>query len=251
MNLRKTIEFIRTLEKELALFNVDSSDPISQELTSFFQTRNVRITTNRTASGAPAEVAVLSTETEVLVIVDLDILRELITHSLASADVIGIVDTEYEAVLGHLKETTFTSYDTEQMLYASREIEDRARRIGQGTIHAGFQQCSLMHPQRSIYTDLARQGLDVHMYGVFDTSPPDIEKGQVHTSETTEIATMWFVIFDGAGDDTQKSALIAEEQDQDTFYGAWTYDTGIVDRVLEYLEQTYVLPADTRSRPGA
>lgn len=251
MNLRKTIEFIRTLEKELALFNLNSSDQLPEKLTAFFETQNVRITQNRTATGTPSEIAVLSTQSEVLAIVDLDVLRGLLTHSPTSADGIGIADTEYEAVLGHLKETTFTSYDTEQMLYASREIEDRARRVGQGTIHAGFQQCSVMAHQQSIYTDLTRRGLDVHMYGVADTTPPDIKRGQIHTSETAEIATTWFVVFDGAGEDTQKSALIAEEQDEDTFYGVWTYDAVIVDRVLDYLEQTYVLTEEARSRSGA
>jgi hypothetical protein len=170
MNLQKAIEFVRTLEKELALFNVDSADPIAAELTAFFETQNVRITRNRTPSGTPSKIAVLSTRSEVLTVVDLTTLRELVAHSPAGTDDVGIGDTAYEAVLGHLKETTFTSYDTEQMFYASREIEDRAHRVGHGTIHAGFQQCSTMNRQRSIYTELARQGLDVHMYGVPDAT---------------------------------------------------------------------------------
>jgi hypothetical protein len=251
MNLRKTVEFVRTLEKELALFNVDPSDPIAEELTAFFETQNVRITRNRTPSGTPSEVAVLSTRSEVLTVVDLGILRELVTHSPVGTDDIGVVDTAYEAVLGHLKETTFTSHDKEQMFYASREIEDRAHRVGHGTIHAGFQRCSIMNRQRSIYRDLAQRGLDVHMYGVPDATPPTIDRGHVHTGETTEIATMWFVVFDGGGDDTQKSALVAEEQAEDSFYGVWTYDPAIVDRVLDYLERTYVVTGDTRSRSGA
>jgi hypothetical protein len=251
MDLRKTIEFVRTLEKELALFNVDPSDPIVGELTAFFETQNVRITSDRTPSGTPADIAVLSTRSEVLTVVDLALLRELITHSPAGTDDVGVVDTEYEAVLGHLKETTFTSYDEEQMFYASREIEDRAHRVGHGTIHAGFQQCSIMNRQQSIYRDLAQRGLDVHMYGVPDVTPPNIDRGQVHASETTEIATTWFVVFDGAGDDTKKSALVAEEQAEDSFYGVWTYDPVIVDRVLDHLERTYIVTGDTRSRSGA
>ncbi|WP_338740149.1 DICT sensory domain-containing protein [Haloplanus salilacus] len=251
MDLQKTIGFVRTLEKELALFNVDPSDPIVEELTAFFETQNVRITGNRTPPGTPSEIAVLGARSEVHTIVDLALLRELITHSPVSPDEVGVVDTEYEAVLGHLKETTFTSYDHERMFYASREIENRAHRVGYGTIHAGFQRCSIMNRQQPTYRALAQRGLDVHVYGVPDATPPDIDRGQVHTSETTEIAATWFVVFDGAGDDTQKSALVAEEQAEDNFYGVWTYDPVIVDRALDHLERTYVVTGDTRSCSGA
>ncbi|WP_324665798.1 DICT sensory domain-containing protein [Haloarcula sediminis] len=247
MGLRQLIEFIQTLEKELALFNIDSSDYIDQQLVEYFDTQNVRICSYRTTSGMPSDIAVLSTEDDVLEIISVDTLRELVDSIQPGSTAVGVTDAEYDVILGHLKETTFTSYDTEQMLYASREIEDRARRVGKGTVHAGFQRCSIMADQRSIYTDLSEQGLDVNAYGVPDVPKPNLGGGQLHTVETDEIAKTWFVIFDGAGDTAQKSALIAEERDTNTFYGFWTYDAKIVDSALDYLERTYVSPNDTRS----
>ncbi|MFB6298593.1 MAG: DICT sensory domain-containing protein [Salinirussus sp.] len=244
MDLRDSIRVVRDHEKELRLFNVDPTDTIHEDLGTYFQTLNVRITAGRTASGAPEGVAVLSSPTDVLAVVDVATLRELLEDVPTGASELGIADGAYEDFLRHLKETTFTSYDTEQLLYASREIEDRARRIGRGSIHAGFQQCSIAAEQQSVYTDLARRGVSVHAYGVPDVSPPDLGPGQVHTVRTDEIAETWFVVFDGGGDDAQKSALLARERDENAFYGVWTYDPGLVDHVLGYLNRTYSSSTD-------
>jgi DICT domain-containing protein len=244
MDLRDSIEYIRHREKELRLFNVDPTDTILEELGTYFQTLNVRVSAERTASGAPEDIAVLSNATEVLAVVDVASLRELLEDVPTGAGDLGIADREYESVLRHLKETTFTSSDTEQLLYASREIEDRARRVGRGSIHTGFQQCSVMTEQRSIYADLARRGVSVHAYGVPDATPPDLGSGHVHAVPTHEIGETWFVVFDGGGNDTQKTALLAHERDEDAFYGVLTYDPGFVDHILEYLNRSYDSPSD-------
>lgn len=250
-NLHQIIEFVRSLEKELALLNIGPSDSIQEQLSSYFETQNVKVTVYQTTSRTPEELAVLSSQSEVLAITDLDTVRGLVSDLPSTASPLGIADAKYEPILSHLKETTFTSYDTEQMLYASREIEDRARRVGRGEIHAGFQRCSVMADQQSIYTDLVQQGLAVHGYGIQNIAPPKMPGVSIHTPETAEIATMWFVIFDGGGDEAQKSALIAEERENDAFYGAWTYDPEIVDTALRHLKQTYLSGGGkpTRSQP--
>jgi hypothetical protein len=248
MDLRETIEYIRGREKELCLFNTDSSDPVHEELGTFFETQNVRIAVDRTASGKPDGVAILSDATGVLEIVDVTTLRELLDNVPAGAGNIGIADGEYANLLCHLKETTFTSYDTEQLIYASREIEDRARRIGRGSIHAGFQRCSAIAEQRSIYTDLARRGVSVHAYGTPDTTLPDLGSGRVHAVPTDDIAETWFVVFDGGGDDAQKTALLAREYDEGSFYGSWTYDPDLVNHVLDYLDRTRNTAPDDTAR---
>jgi hypothetical protein len=244
IDLQDGIECIRHREKELRLLNVNPTDGIHEELGAFFETQNVRITVDRTVSGKPEEVAVLSNATEVLAVVDVSTLRELLEDVSTGTGDLGIADREYERVLRHLKETTFTSRDTEQLLYASREIEDRARRVGQGSIHTGFQRCSVIAEQRSIYADLARRGVSVHAYGVPDATPPDLGSGHVHAVPTHEIGETWFVVFDGGGNDTQKSALLARERDENAFYGVLTYDPGFVDHVLGYLNRTYGSSSD-------
>ncbi|MEF8813800.1 MAG: DICT sensory domain-containing protein [Halovenus sp.] len=238
MDIRSCIERIRRHEKALVLFNL-SEPGFREELASFFATQNVAISAERTASGRPEDVAVLSDRDRVLAVVDVPMLRELVTDVPTGPGNVGIADGAYEAVLGHLKETTFTSYDREQLLYASREIEDRARRTRGGTIHTGFQRCSVMANQRESYVDLAARGVDVHAYGQPDVPPPDLGDGQVHAIENDEIAGTWFVVFDGDGVEAQKTALLAEERPEG-FYGAWTYDPRLVDRVHGYLMRRYV-----------
>jgi hypothetical protein len=239
MDLRDSIEYIRNHEKELHLFNLAQTDAIREDLRAYFQTQNVRIIDDRTASGKPKDVAVLSNATEVLALVDVSTLRELLEGVPTGTDELGIADGEYVSVLRHLKETTFASCDTKQLLYASREIEDRARRVGQGSIHAGFQRCSVMTEQRSIYADLARRGVSVHAYGTPDTMPPNLGSSRIHAVQTDDIAETWFVVFDGGDDGTQKTALLAHEHDENAFYGIWTYDPTIVNYVLGHLNQTY------------
>ena len=236
MTLRQLVGAIRNRERELVVFNAGDADRLRRELAASFETQNVRVTTRRTASGRPTDVAVLSGADSVLEILDVDLLWDFLDHDPSG---LGVADAAYADLLRHLKETTFTSYDTERMLYASREIEDRARRVGRGRIHTGFQRCSVIGDQRAIYTDLAGRGLDVHAYGVPDTTPPELDGIRLHAVDADEIAATWFVVYDGGGDDTQKTALIAEERGDDAFYGAWTYDPGIVDAAVDYLERAY------------
>ncbi|WP_436901557.1 DICT sensory domain-containing protein [Halovenus halobia] len=239
MNLRQTINSVQAHEKELALFNIDADERIDEELRSFFRTQNVRITTAQTASGCPEEIAVLAAGETVLAVVEVETLRELVDGAGAQSRRLGVTDTAYSEVLSHLKETTFTSCETADMLYASREIEDRARRNGTGTVHAGFQRCSTIVSQQAIYEDLSRTGVSVHAYGVPDVTPPELAGGQVH-AVGGEIADLWFVVYDGGSEESQKSALLAEEDSAGRFYGFWTYDSAIVDSVCQYLTETYL-----------
>lgn len=248
MFLSQIIQAITEHEKELTLVNCDSADSIAEDLESYFQSQNVRISTATTASGRPADVVVLSRREGVLSVTSSSTLRELLREVPTGDDSPGFADAKYEPILGHLKETTFTSYETEQMLAASREIEDRAYRVGTGTIHAGFQRLSLLDDQQTVYTELAERGVEVHAYGIPDIPPPDIDEGTVHTIETDEIAETWFVVFDGGDDESQKSALLAEERNEKSFYGVWTYDATIVDSILNHLEESYLSLDDTRQR---
>ena len=248
MTLAQILEAIGDHEKELVVFNDEADGSFIEELREYFQTQNVRIRAETTASGAPTGVAVLAKRGTVLSIVSVSTLGELLAGVPSGANAVGIADGDYEPILGYLKETTFTSHDTEQMLYTPREIEDRARRVRAGKIHAGFQRLSLVADQQSIYADLAARGVDAHLYGVPDVPAPEIDGGTVHAVENDEIAETWFVAFDGGGEDVQKCALLAEQRGDGTFEGAWTYDPTIVDSVLEHLEATYLTADRTRPR---
>jgi len=58
----------------------------------------------------------------------------------------------------------------------------------------------------------------------------------VHPEESLEIATTWFVVFDGGSDEQQSSALLAEERHEGGYYGIWTYDPGLVEETIQALD---------------
>ncbi|MFQ3318427.1 MAG: hypothetical protein ACI8UR_000257 [Natronomonas sp.] len=236
MSLTELIAGVEDHEKTLTVFNAD--DTAVETLRDQFSDRNLSVVAERTPSGKPDAFAVLSKDGQFV----------------TAADVAGILeptgDTEpgfedgvYRPILDHLDETMFTSYDIDQMVAASREIEDRAWRVGKGSLHSGFQQLSILADQMEIYARLAQKGdLDVHAYAAPDADVPKHDTDlTIHVERSDEIERSWFVVYDGAGIDVNKCALLAEEREPRAFYGFWTYDPDTVDWIIEHLESTYGL----------
>ena len=234
MALTELIAGVENHEKTLTVFNADPE--ATTALREHFADRNL-VVTESDAPGGPDRFVVLHRDGEFVTAAGVDdILRPR-----AETDPSFDADA-YRPILDHLDETMFTSYDTRQMVAASREIEDRAWRTGRGELHAGFQKLSVVQSQRDVYDQLGgREDLDVHVYGYPDTDPPTGAPFTVHLERATEIQRSWFVVYDGAGVDVNKCALLAEERDERSFYGFWTYDPDTVDWIVEYLEQSYGL----------
>lgn len=233
MSLSELIAGVEDHEKTLTVFNSDEATLAS--LRQQFQDRNLSVVGDATTTGSPRFV-VLSDDEEILTAASLD-------------DVLGRPDTKREPgfdgeahrpILDHLDETMFTSYDTDQMVAASREIEDRAWRIGSGRLHSGFQRLSVLQTQFDVYTQLANKDLEVHAYASPDGPVPQHDTDlTIHVERAKEIQNCWFVVYDGAGVDVNKCALLAEEREPRTFYGFWTYDPSTVDWILDHLESSY------------
>ncbi|WP_152041216.1 DICT sensory domain-containing protein [Salinigranum salinum] len=140
--------------------------------------------------------------------------------------------------LSTLDRTTFASYDLRGMVAATREIEDRAWRVGRGRLRAGFQHVRALSDQRPVYRQLATV-LDVHTYAVPDGPPPDLGDAVVHLDPAPEIERSWFVVYDGGGSAANKCALLAEERDDRQFSGFLTYAPDLVDEIDDYLATAY------------
>lgn len=138
-------------------------------------------------------------------------------------------------------ETVFASYDRGRMLATAREIEDRAWRVGQGTLVAGFQSAAALGERADLYETLGgRDGLDVHVYVAADAADaPDVDRVTVHAEPAPELGDFWVLAFDAGGDDANKCALVGEERTDGEFYGFWTYDPDLVDEIVAYLRDTY------------
>ena len=146
----------------------------------------------------------------------------------------------YRAVFDLLEDTIFTAFDRRQLLGAAREIEDRAFRVGTGTLRVGFQRLSAMRSQVPVYAALgAETDLSIHLYGAADWDPPAVPGATIHPESAEEIGAFWFLAFDGGDDRMNACALLAEERRPDAFYGFWTYDADLVERMLAHLEATY------------
>lgn len=239
MALADVIEDVEGQQKTLTVFNPPADSTIVTDLTEYFQSQNVAVTAQRTPTGRPTGFASLTRGDEFLTASPIEDLKELVETTPTADDGVGIDDSQYQDFLQYLKETTFTSYSKSQMAQSSYEIEDRAWRIGSGELHTGFQFTSIMAGQRSTYENLAAQEIDVHMYAAPDDTEFDIEDATLYLEDTEELRSSWFVVYDGGGEPQNKSALLAEEREPNSYFGFWTYDPGIVDRILEYLSATY------------
>ncbi len=237
MSLTELIKGVEDHEKTLTVFN--AGDETVSTLREQFHDRNLSVSTEQTVSGKPEAFVVLGDDGEFVTAADID----TGLHPDDERTNPGFESKPYQPILDHLDETMFTSYDTWQMVAASREIEDRAWRIDKGSLHSGFQRLSILEGQMNIYEQLAQKGaLDVHAYAVPDTSVPEHDTDlTIHVERSDEIEQSWFVAYDGAGVDVNKCALLAEERESRSFYGFWTYDPGTVDWIIEHLESTYGL----------
>ena len=254
MSLIELIAGVEAREPTLTVFNADPA--VTEELREHFADRSVRIAEERTDEG-PEGYAVLSRDGEFVTAVTVD---ELLPDAGDGTDAAegGPADGDAgdeaetpdpgrgdrrrvgEPILDHLDETMFTSYSRDDMVAASREIEDRAWRVGDGGLHAGFQTLDVLTGEADTYDLLGEKDrLEVHAYAANEGEPPDVEHYTVHVGETAEIRETWFVAYDGGGYDDAKCALLAEERAPGEFFGFWSYDPETVDYIIDYLTERY------------
>lgn len=234
MSLTELITGVEDHQKTLTVFNAEAA--VAEDLRERFADRNVRVQSERTESGRPGEFITLSDGEDIIAAASLS----SFTDSLADGDqYITRDNSPYASILDHLDETLFTSWSIQRMTAASREIEDRAWRVGHGSLYAGFQTLSTLQGELDLYERLGETDVEVHAYAVPDIEPPEYSTFSLHLERAAEIADTWFVVFDGGGDPTQKCALLAEEREPREFYGFWTYDESTVDWIIDYLNSTY------------
>jgi DICT domain-containing protein len=232
MSLTELISGVESHEITLTVYN--APDAVS-DLRERFADRNIVIETGEASTG-PDRFVALDRDGRFVGAAGLD---ELLSDSAKKQA--SFNSDSYRPILDHLDETLFTSYSRRKMLAASREIEDRAWRVGKGQLHTGFQRISTLRTQLETYSALgARDALTVHAYATPDTELPEQDGFVIHAEETEEIERSWFVAFDGAGLDANKCALLAEERAPGEFYGFWTYDPGTVEYIISHLSSTYL-----------
>ena len=235
MSLRGLIADIEARTMTLTVVNTPES--IADDLRDQYEDRHLTVET-RSLSEEPEQFAILSREESFVTAVSLDEI-----YQPSETDPATETGVERSPVLDHLDETLFTSYSIDDMFMASREIEDRAWRIGSGELHAGFQTLSVLEGQTDAYNQLAdHTSLSVHTYAApVSETPiiPDDDSFTLHIEHDEEIQKTWFVAYDGDGVDENMCALLAEERGDREFFGFWTYDPRTVEYLIGYLKTNY------------
>ena len=244
----------------LTVYNYDGPEDVLDTFDEHFGRRNTAVEQATTSSGEPTDFAVLHDGDRFLAASPVEPAYRAIGFDSGTFSGSAFEPIEYPMILEHAATTAFTAYDKCRMILASREIETRAWRVGEGELYAGFQRLSVMRHQWDIYATLARSGVAVHAYGIPDWTPPSSDRDidldhdadtdgdgmTFHADDDREIRNSWFVVFD-ASEDQHKAALVSEEREPGEFYGFWTYEPALVDEIVTYFrnERTPVSP------PGA
>jgi DICT domain-containing protein len=143
----------------------------------------------------------------------------------------------YRVLFELLDETVYTALERRELLAVSREIEDRAFRVGDGTLRVSFQTLSAFESQAALYHKLASAtDLDIHIYGVDDWTPPRIDGITYHEFSAGPLERYWVLAFDGSSDGTHSCGLVGQEQ-SDGFDGFWTDDEKMVAEIMDRLER--------------
>ncbi|NHN47468.1 hypothetical protein G9464_07650 [Halostella sp. JP-L12] len=206
----------------LAVFNSDCSeavvDALGEELSAFFDVESV--TQGETIAGEKREFAVLHDD----VLLDGPIL-----HGDATVDDLGgavsgaqPVDTIFIADYG----------DRDGLRTLSQRIEKKAWWAGEGELYAsGHQRLSAMDDQWELYESIADEGTGVTVFESPEWAPTDHPGVTVREEGGHAMSGVWLVLFDGAGNDAAKGALVAVEREPDTYYGLWSVDPTVVDHL--------------------
>lgn len=147
-------------------------------------------------------------------------------------------ESRSESLLDLLDNTLFSAVERRPLLATSREFEDRAWRVGEGTLHAAFQRPDAFVAQQAVYERLAEADLDVHLYAASDWDVATPEGTTTHTA-AGELGEFWIVAYEDTHDGEQDCLLLAEERDTDAYTGFWTYNPDHVERVTSHLRSTY------------
>ncbi|WP_255195473.1 DICT sensory domain-containing protein [Halorarius litoreus] len=233
MSLREIIAAVESTPTHLRI----CSPGEYPDLRDRFGTRNVVVEHTRLPGENEEGFVIVRKGGEFVGSVELSALQSLANPRTAGPGSAELGDDGFDALLDLLDDTVFSSFDRRQMLATTREIEDRAWRLGHGRLYAGFQSLSAMQDQVGVYEQLAtKPGLEIAVYGQPDWEPPSIEGVTVHATDAPEISRVWFVVFEGSVR-LDSCALLAEERDPGRFYGFWTYDPDRVDAILEEIER--------------
>lgn len=241
--LREVLESVQHPEQVIEIHNTDD-EAAAERVADYFEPFNVDVFHRTTADEQPPDTVVLSEDGAVTAISDLSQVDEYLT----SFRLDDVADERVPSILNSIDTRTFTSMSVRRMVLASREVETMAHRVGEGSVHAGFQQLSRAREQAAVYRRLLDSGLDVHLYGAErgEAVPPRLSSllasATVICERTPELAESWFVFFTAEETTAGMFAVATGGEGRQRFHGCWSYDEAQVEAILDHLRSRYERP---------
>ncbi|MFB6129281.1 MAG: hypothetical protein ABEJ28_00475 [Salinigranum sp.] len=161
-SLEEAVRAVESRRKVLEVFSGETDTDLVEQ----FATKNVTVVRRDLPPGSTTAFAVVRDEDGTFLgSIGLDALAALVSPQIHPPWTLTDAGSDYDEVFDFLDNTLFRSFDRRQMLATAREIEERAWRRAEGTLHTGFQNARSLRSQTPVYDRLAaRGGLDVRVY---------------------------------------------------------------------------------------
>lgn len=241
---------VEPAERALVVVNRDAPRPVQSMLEGLFADQPVAVS-ERALGDVGSNTVALVVDGDVVATSPLSALRDCVltvNSDLYTSGARSLPDLDLPAVLDGLDDVPFSlrgfpASDTEKLLLVtvSRHVERLAWTAGAGTLRSSFQRLSRLDDERGtrdVYARVAEAGVDTHVYGVPDWTPPRDLDVTMHGGYGEDFRRAWFVVHVPADGDGEHAALVAYETGRNEWRGFWTYRPERVTAIDAYVAET-------------
>lgn len=230
--LQSLLDSVRTQDRRFIIYR-----PTAERLhEQWFRNHNVDVEYRPLPAGSPGSFLVIERDGAFAGAIGLDDLDTLLQSPIVVPDRLSEVTEGYQVLFDVLSDTVFTAMSRRELLVVSREIEDRAYRVGTGTLRVSFQKFSAFRSQIGVYRSLAHEtDVTIHIYAHPDWTPPELEGVTYHRLAADPLERYWALAFTGGPTEMQASGLLAREAPSDAYTGFWTNDPALVSSLCSGL----------------
>jgi hypothetical protein len=249
VSLTEFVDELDRSQQSLVVVNREAPEPVQRMLVNLFDDQPVSVSESDLPDRG-SNVVLLLDDDEVVASSPLAAFQDAILFVNSDIYITGARDLEdltVPDVIRELDDVPFrllgypeSHHQKLLLITMSRIIERRAMRADTGTLRTSFQRLSRIDDEsgtRTVYERLAETGVDVHVYGIPDWTPPPEFRVTMHGGYDEPFERSWFVVFTPeTGDD--HAALLAYERAPRTWEGFWTYRRGLTLDIARHIERT-------------
>lgn len=240
-------EFLRETDvpdRTLAIVDDDQPEPVRDLFRRTFGSLGIDLDTP-TIDGELDGSVVLLENGDVVTTSPIEALRNavlLVNSDLYTSGLSGVEKHGAPEVLTKLDEGVYTlrgfpESTKEKLLLVvmSRYIERRALSVAGGRLDVAFQELSRIEDEygtKRVYKRLSETAVDLHLYGVPDSCPDELDGATIHAGWDEQYRDSWFVVFTPPSDrEKEAAALVAVETSNNVWRSRWTYNRERVNAI--------------------